>query len=197
VGWRVYFTVSYQGGMGTAKTITLNVNSTYFPLTKDLFNPSIYGTETFNETTHPLVTGQYGFGGWTYSAGIDLSGFKYLVVKLSSATSSGAVLRVFDENSYWTNPAEASFGSSKQAVINISTATKTNTTTKITSSQIYIVGIWSMGGSPIVISDAYVTNNTDYSKPTAVENVAYEYNEYEPVDVYTIMGVRIRSKVLR
>ncbi|HEY6914786.1 MAG TPA: glycoside hydrolase 43 family protein, partial [Paludibacter sp.] len=190
-------TVSYQGGMGAAKTITLNVNSTYFPLTKDLFNPSIYATGTFNEATHTLVTGQYGFGGWTYSAGIDLSGYKYLVMQLSSATSSGAVLRIFDENSYWSKPAETSFGSGKQAVINLTTATKSGTTTKITPSHIYIAGIWSMGGSPIVISDAYVTNNSDYSKPTAVENVTSGYNENEPVDVYTIMGVRVRSKVLR
>jgi beta-xylosidase len=189
--------VSYQGGMGAAKTLTLNVNSTYFPLTKDLFNPSIYGAGTFDETTHTLVTGQYGFGGWSYSAGIDLSGYKYLVVKLNSATSSGAVLRVFDENSYWSKPAETSFGSGKQAVINLATATKSGTTTQITPSHIYITGIWSMGGSPIAISDVYVTNNSDYSKPTAVENVTSGYAENEPVDVYTIMGVRVRSKVLR
>jgi Beta-xylosidase len=104
-------TVTYQGGMGDAKNLTLNVNSTYFPLTSDLFNPSIYATGTFNEATGTLITGQYGFGGWNYNAGIDLSGYKYLVAKIGSSTSSGASFRAFDENSYWSKPAQVDFGS--------------------------------------------------------------------------------------
>ena len=64
--------ISYQGGMDDAKTLILNVHSTYFPLTNNLFNPSIYATGTFDETTGTLVTGQWGFGGWSYNSGIDL-----------------------------------------------------------------------------------------------------------------------------
>ena len=164
-------TVTYQGGMGDAKSITLNVHSTYFPLTNILFNPSIYGTGTFDETTHTLVTGQYGFGGWSYSNGLDLSNYKYLVAKLGEVTSSGAVFRAFDENSYWTKATEASFDSNNQVVINLSNSVKAGTATKFTPSHVYIVGIWSVGGSPIVINDVYVTNNDDYSKPALTDPV--------------------------
>jgi hypothetical protein len=149
-------------------------------LTNDLLNPSIYATGTFNEITGTLITGQYGFGGWTYGNGVDLSKFKYLVAKLGSVTSSGAVFRVFDENSYWSKPAEVTFGSNKQVVINLANSYKTGTTTMLNPAHIYIAGIWSMGGSPIVISDVYVTNNSDYSKPTSVEKV---FNNFQQISL--------------
>jgi Beta-xylosidase len=164
-------TGTYQGGMGEAKTITFHVNSTYFPFTSDLFNPSIYATGTFDATTHTLVTGQYGFGGWNYSTGLNLSAYKYLVAKLGSATSNGASFRAYDESSYWSKPTQSDFGSNTQVVIDLANSTKTGTTTKFDPSHIYIVGIWSMGNSPIVISDVYATNNSDYSKPSATDPV--------------------------
>ena len=173
-------TVVYQGGMGDAKSISLTVNSTYFPLTSGLLNPSIYATGTFDEITGTLITGQYGFGGWTYGNGVDLSKFKYLVAKLGSVTSSGAVFRVFDENSYWSKPAEVTFGSNKQVVINLASSYKTGTTTMLNPAHIYIAGIWSMGGSPIVINDVYLTNNSDYSKPTSVEKV---FNNFQQISL--------------
>lgn len=164
-------TVTYQGGMGEAKSIILNVKSSYFPLTTDLFNPSIYGTGTFNETATTLVTGQYGFGGWNYSSGLDLSNYKYLVAKLSSVASNGASLRVFDESSYWSKAALADFGSAKQVVIDLSNSYKAGTTTLIDASHIYMVGFWSNGGSSIIINDVYVTNNSDYSKPLSTDPI--------------------------
>lgn len=164
-------TVTYQGGMGEAKSIMINIKSSYFPLTIDLFNPSIYGAGNFNETTASLITGQYGFGGWNYSSGLDLSNFRFLVAKLSSVASNGASFRVFDENNYWSKPAQSDFGSTKQVVIDLASAIKSGTTTKIDATHIYIIGFWSYGGTPIVINDVYVTNNSDFSKPLATDPV--------------------------
>lgn len=164
-------TVSYQGGVGTAKTLTLTIKSTYFPLTADLFNPSIYGTGTFNAATTILVTGQYGFGGWNYSSGVDLSAYRYLVAKLNSTTTSGASFRVYDESSYWSKPAITDFGSAKQAVIDLWSATKNGTTTALNPSHLYIIGFWSNGGTGIALNDVYVTNNSDFSKPAATDPV--------------------------
>jgi hypothetical protein len=62
---------------------------------------------------------------------------------------------------------------------------------------LYIVGLWSYGGGDIKISSVYVTNNSNYSPPTALEKVAVTFDENELVDVYSLMGVRIRSKVVR
>ncbi len=164
-------TVTYQGGMGEAKSIIIHVNSTYFPFTSDLLNPSIYGTGTFDPATRTLTTGQYGFGGWNYSTGLDLSNYKYLVAKLANTTSSGASLRIFDEGSYWSKAAMADFGSNKQVVIDLANSVKSGSTTNLDPSHIYIIGFWSMGNTPFEISDVYVTNNSDYSKPLATDPV--------------------------
>ena len=190
-------TASYKGELGEQKQVTLYVTSTSFPLTKDIFNPSIYATGTFNEATKTLRTGQYGFGGWSYSNGLNLSAYKYLVVKLASASTSGASLRIFDENNYWGGCATYDFGSKKQ--INVTLASMTKSGTKVDPSHLYIIGLWSTGSSDIVLSDVYVTNNADYSKPiVALEDVSYtQEDENEPVDVYSLTGVKLRSQIER
>jgi len=191
-------TASYKGALGEQKQVVFSVKSTSFPLTKTLFNPSIFATGNFYEKIKTLRTGQSGFGGWVYSNGIDLSGYKYLVFKLKSITYSSASLRLFDENNYWGGAAQYDFKSNKQVVVNLESMVRSGTTTKVNPSHLYIIGLWSDGSSDIVISDVYVTNNTDYSKMTGVEDVCDNLlDENEPVDVYSIMGVKIRRNVLR
>lgn len=188
----------YKGALGETKEIEFSVKSTSFPLIKGLFNPSINATGFFYEKIQTLRTGQWGFGGWVYNNGIDLSGYKYLVFKLKSVAYCGASLRLFDENNYWAGAAQYDFGSKKQVVVNLESMVRSGTTTKVDPSHLYIIGLWSDGSSDIAISDVYVTNSDDYTKPTAVEDVKDQLlDENEPVDVYSIMGVKIRSKVLR
>jgi hypothetical protein len=74
---------------------------------------------------------------------------------------------------------------------------RSGTSTKVDPSHLYIIGLWSTGGSDIVFSDVYVTNNTDYSKPTALEDVITHDSENEIVDVYNIMGMKIQSQIKR
>lgn len=189
--------ISYQDKLGNSKTKKLKVTVMTFPLTKELFNPSIYATGTFNETTRELITGQYGFGGWKYSAGLNLSGYTYLVAKLGADNLSSISFRIFDESSYWSKPSQYDFGSSRQVVVNLTNAYKSGTTTKLNPAHIYIVGFWSSGNSPVVIDQVYLSNSADYS-PTAINELSDKGNsDDEIVNVYTIMGVKIRSQIKR
>ena len=75
---------------------------------------------------------------------------------------------------------------------------KSGTTTKVDPSHLYIIGLWSDGSSEIKINEVYVTNNDDYTKMTGIEEVQDKVlDENEPVDVYSVMGIKIRSHVLR
>jgi len=191
-------TASYKGAFGIQKQVTLHVTSTSFPLTNELFNPSICSTGAFNETTKTLRTGLYGFGGWVYNNGVDLSAYKYLVVKVDSTNTSGASLRLFDENNYWTGCATYDFGTEKQINVDLASMYRSGTTTKVDPSHLCIIGTWSNGGSDIVFSDVYLTNNTDYSKLTALENVSNtQISGNDIVDVYNIMGMKIQSQIKR
>jgi hypothetical protein len=144
-----------------------------------------------------LVTGSYGFGGWSYSNGVNLSGYKYLVAKLGNTNASSVSFRLFDENSYWTTPAQYDFGSERMVVANLANMYKTGTTTKMDPNHIYIAGFWSSGDKPIVIENVYLTNNDNYL-PMAIKEISNkDIDENEPVEIYTVMGVKIKSHIKR
>lgn len=190
--------VTYQGEMGEPLTRHAHVISSTFPLTAELFNPSIYSTGTFDEWTKTLTTGQYGFGGWRYSAGVDLSGYKYLVVKLANPGTCGVSFRLFDTNNYWGGAANYDLVNKTQVAVPLANMFKTESSEKLDPSHIYIIGFWSYGSCPIQIDDVYLSNSDDYTKPTDVEDIFLEkYNPTQIVDVYSVTGVKLRSDVMR
>lgn len=151
-------TISYQSGE-IKKELTIAINSTTFPLTSSLFNPSIYAEGSFSEDTKTLVTGQWGFGGWTYSAGADLSDYKYVIAELGNDNTCSVSFRLFDAG-YWDGAAQYDFGSSRKVVVDLNNMYKqvNGNDIKIDPSKISIVGFWSSGGKPIIIKSVYLAN---------------------------------------
>ena len=169
-----------------------------FSLTEEWLNPSIWEKGTFDETTGKLVTGQYGFGGWQYPNGVDLSAYKYLVVELSQPQSAGASFRLFDTNNYWSCPSRTSFGSETKIVLDLHNlkAYKDDACTQfdydINPSHIYIAGFWTYGGTPIYIKDIFLSN--DGVNPTGVSHVALS-DEVVSREYYTLSGARIVTPI--
>ena len=186
--------ISYKAPLGEIQTRSLNIISTTFPLTAELFNPSIWETGSFDENTKTLITGKYGFGGWKYNNSVDLSGYKYMVVKLSELYPSVLTFRVFDENNYWSSPASFDMSNKKQLVIDLHNSFKPENV-KLDPTHIYIAGFWSYGGNKIKISDVYLTNSDEYEKPNDLDETDNVLNQ--EVDVYNIYGICIMKNVLR
>lgn len=148
---RTSLNVSYTSQAGMTCSIEIEVEViTPFPLTEEMFNPSIWETGSFDEQTRTLITGQYGFGGWQYAEGLDLSGFSRLIVRLGNNNDSAVSFRLFDKNNYWSDPAAYDFNSSREIVINLHDM-KDSGGNRIDPSHLYIVGFWSYGGKPIII----------------------------------------------
>ena len=144
-------TISYTSAKGVTKQLALTVNViTPFPLTATMFNPSIWEKGTFDEGTRTLVTGKYGFGGWEYANGLNLSAFKTLTIELGNDNQSSVSFRLFDKTSYWTDPATYDFGSSRKVVVDLQNM-KDKNGLRIDPSHLYIIGFWSTGDKPIVI----------------------------------------------
>ena len=144
-------TASYtsQAGVTCSKEVAVNVVSP-FSLTEAMFNPSIWETGSFDEDTHTLITGQYGFGGWQFSEGLDLSSYERLIVKRGNNNDCGVSFRLFDKDNYWTKPAMYDFHSSREVTVYLHDM-KDEDGKKIDPSHIYIAGFWSYGGKPIII----------------------------------------------
>lgn len=142
-------TVNYTSQQGS-RAISLEVHTTTFPLTEKGFDASIWETGTFDESTKTLVTGNYGFGGWQYSNGLDLSGYRQLVVEIGNDNDCSASFRLFDVNNYWSNPAVYDFGNSRRIMVDLNNMLNNNQE-KLDPSHLYIIGFWTVGGKPLVI----------------------------------------------
>lgn len=147
--------VSYTPQRGSSKTINLTVYATTFSLTNENFNPSIWEKGTFDENTKTLITGKYGFGGWQYSNGIDLSGYTQLIAEIGNDNDCSASFRLFDVNNYWSEPAVYDFGNSRRVVVDLINMHNKNQN-KLDPSHLYIIGFWTLGGKPLVIERVYL-----------------------------------------
>ncbi|MFW6326978.1 MAG: glycoside hydrolase 43 family protein, partial [Bacteroidota bacterium] len=188
----------YQDRVGNQKTIEFNATVSTFPLTNELFDPSIWENGTFDETTGELITGQYGFGGWQYDNGLDLSGYKFLVVRLKDVPGGGASFRIFDENNYWSSPFSFDVENETELVIDLNRMKKEvdGQMIAVDPSHIYILGFWSVGGSPIIIEEVFLSDSDEYD--TSVQELVFEkLNPDDVVEVYSVTGQLLRSDVKR
>lgn len=154
-------TAKYFSTGGESHEIKISVSSTTFPLTKEMFNPSIWEQGSFNEETRTLITGQWGFGGWWYNKGVDLSSYKYLIAELGNDNESSVSFRLFDENNYWSTPVLYDFGNSRRVVVDLHNMHKVvnGQQVKVNPSSIYIIGFWSSGNKPIIINNVFLSDS--------------------------------------
>ncbi len=147
-------TVSYSSEEGSASIeIPVEVKELDpFPLTSAGFNPSIWEQGSFDETTRTLITGKYGFGGWKYPDGLNLSSFSRIIVELGNDNDSAVSFRLFDKNDYWSKPATYDFGNSRKIVVDLHEM-RDETGAEISPEHLYIIGFWSYGNKPIIIND--------------------------------------------
>jgi beta-xylosidase len=191
-------TATYQDKLGNQQSVDFNVVVSTFPLSNEGFDPSIWESGSFDETAGELITGQYGFGGWQYDNGLDLSDYKFLVVKLKEVPGGDASFRIFDESSYWSSPFSFDVENETELVIDLNRMKKDvdGQLVAVDPSHVYIVGFWSTGGTPILIEDVFLSNSDEYD--TSVQEVVFE--ELKPddiVEVYSLRGQLLRSGVKR
>ena len=155
---------------------TIQIHTLYFPGTETALNPNIWETGSYDYETGCLITGQYGFGGWQFGRGLDLSQWKYLVIRLSSVPQSdGWSFRMFDENNYWTSCYQNDFHKATEIIVPLHNIYRTIdgkvSTRRIDPSHIYIAGFWSYGNTPLYIDRMYLTNRDDHQEETAIRTV--------------------------
>ena len=193
-------TFKYTDTNGKTLTTTVDIHvPEYFPLTNVGLNPSIYGNGFFDETTGKLQTGQYGFGGWKFASGLDLSAYDYLTVELQEAnTSWGLSFRLFDSDNYWSNPYSKTFDGKTSITINLNhldieyeDANKVKQYRTVDPSHIYIAGFWTMGDSPIYIKSIKLTKKATSGISQLDNN---EKDEIASVKYYTVDGHEVNAR---
>ncbi len=157
------------------------------------FNPTIWENGTFDPQTGVFVAGQYGFGGWEYTTPIDLSGYKYIVAELNEPEHNGLELRVFDTASYWEKSYEGKFDGSQILIAELDGMMKNlpSGIAPVNTSEVYRVGFWCYGNSPIHIKHVFATNNNPYENTAEIQ--AMESND---TTVYDLTGAKVAESLL-
>ena len=187
-------TVSYTDPMGNTLSENFSVRSTFFPFGAQFINTSLYAQGVYNEKNHAFKPGQYGQMGWEYANGADMSGYKYLVVKLKQKQTCDAHLNIFTTGSIWGKcHSTESFGTKLQIVVDLQNAKYTSDASKgepLETDDVRIVDFWGNGSGIIVVDKMYLTNRSDYSEedPTAIVGPVLEDNT--TVGVWSPSGIR-------
>ena len=179
-------TATYTGKNGQQYQTTFNVtvNARDFFSFKQSDVISIWDNCSYNESTRAFTMAAYGQIGWKYPEGIDISGYKYLVVKLQQEQNIGGEIRIFPVNNIWGAGEYIKALSGKMTVVKLSEVT-------FDLSKVYIIDFWSRGGT-IYVDDVYLTNNDDYSKQTT--GITTIQREIENDVVYNLQGVKVGSR---
>lgn len=186
-------TAKVKDAFGNSYATSFNVRSSFFPLSKNYVKVVWeQNGSSYDETTHTFVNGQYGQTGWTYSDGVDLSAYKYLVVKLKEPDNNSAKIFIYPQNNIWAkNNYEQAFDNRTQIVVPLHTMKSQQNGSDIDPSKIYIVALWSLGGKPITIDDIYVTNNNDYSPMTGISAPSVDSRASNSL-MFGLNGVRVQ-----
>lgn len=73
-------------------------------------------------------------------------------MELGNDNECGVSFRLFDKDNYWSKPAAYDFGQARSVVVDLQQM-KDADGNRVDPSHLYIVGFWSNGGKPIVISN--------------------------------------------
>ncbi len=172
---------------GATHSLSYDFISTPFPLKGGYFNPSIWETGSFDENISQVVTGQWGFAGWKYAEGLDMSDYNYLICETEWAESCGLSLRLFDIDNYWSDPAMTDFNGRTRVVVDLRNL-KSDKGRTLDPSHIYIAGFWTRGGQPFRIRSIFLSNDPQASVESAVSPSGH-------VNVYNMQGMMIRSDI--
>lgn len=139
-----------------------------FPLDAASIKTDIWEKGSYDETSHTFTTGQYGFAGWKYQEGVDLSEYKYIVLQFDEPVKDSgqysACFRLFDEDNYWAGCASYLLGGKKEVVVDLNDMKKDDGT-KVDPSHIYIAGFWTLGGAENSVSLANIFLSNDGKTP--------------------------------
>ncbi len=185
-------TLKFTDPLGGKCSATVKVESTMFPLVEGLFNPCIWENGWFNPDTHEVKVGTYGFAGWEYGAGINISDYKYCVAKLGGPDTDHLSFRIFDTESYWADCCMANFDKDGYASIKLSDFAS-DQGRKMNPAHVYRVGIWGFGNNSFILDKVYLTKSDDFHDSGI--GVIVTDDASSRVDVYTATGLLIRRNV--
>ena len=193
---------SYTDAFGHRVDTAFTAKSSYFPLDAMFITTDIAGKNTFTPSARYGIFkfSEEGQMGWVYPNGVDLTDFRYLVVKLYKKQTADAHLNIYTTNKI-TGACHSTekFGDSLQIVVNLDSAVYTSKSKRgkpLEKSKVQMITFTgSVANKPLYISEMFLSNDSQYA-PTGVVDLVGE----EPsgiTSVYSLSGQLVRRNVQR
>ncbi len=184
--------VSFKDKDGKTVTTDITVKIEMFPLTESGLNPSLSGSGTFNGKTLALTTGKDGLGGWKYTNGIDISDYKYLVVRLRLPSSAKPTLRIYNTSNAAGDYYEIAFQRQKEVVIELKDL-KTVGGKDLDLKKVQMIGFSSSGSATVYLSEIFFSNDGE-NPITGIDDMTFSttFTKGEGA-IYNIQGQRINA----
>lgn len=187
---------TYTDPTGQTLTATFTLRATYFPFSEEFIHTNLFGEGIYDEATRSFSPGQYGQMGWVYSSGIDMSGYKYLVLKLDKPQNVNASVNIYPESSIWTpNHSHSIDPNTTTIAIPLQEITYTSDGDlkgkPMDVSHVSIISLWAGAEGIIDVADMYLTNNDDYSSETTSISSVSPITVEEDEAVYNLQGIRM------
>ena len=190
-------TASYTDILGNALETSFTANGTYFPFGQEDVKV-LKGSGTYTEKNHIFVPNKNGRVGWSYDTPIDISEFKYLVIKLLTVTTStpnyGVIICPKTTLSVWH---ASDLTRNKITVIDLQSALYTSSQKKgqpLDLTNIASISLTSdgTGTGKVYVSEVYLTNEN----PVGIDEVEVT-PQAGKVNVYTLAGQLLQEGVSR
>ena len=160
----------------------------FFPKDNGKFNGSLYlngNGRSFSKYFVYSPVDDGAMGGWRYSKGVDMSGYKYLVLKMVQKQAVDNKLRLYDVDDCLCPCAEISLKGEKEMVIDLSELKKTDGS-PLDLSHIYMVGFKAVQNKMLYVSDMYLSLDGE-NPATGIESLVPEEITKDAA-VYDLMG---------
>lgn len=181
-------TVSYGGFQKE-----ISVKSNYFLLQSEAMNLTMFGANTFDNSSRILHLTQWGQAGWSFPNGVNLGEYKYLVFKFGSYNYPwGSNIRIKDGS---TESIEYKWEGKNELIIDLNNLV-TETGIKISPNHITAVRFWS-GGGDYIIDNVYLTNRSDASQEITGLEAPIVKSEDDIVDVFSVTGRLLKKQTRR
>jgi len=184
--------VNYTDFTGKEDTYTFKLSTRLFPFDEDNFK-QLSGTATIDYNKRTVTMKALSMAGWTYSSNLDLSGYKYLVVKLKEPQTCNAEVRLGTSSNVNALGYRDTINERTTIVIDLQNLKYSNNTKVLDPAKIRMVAFRAPKAGTIVIDDIFPSNDESYgSFITGIVDIEKKKN-IENEDVYDILGRRISN----
>ena len=196
---------SFTDAFGNCVDTAFTAKSSYFPFDTQFITTNIVGQGTYSTNSRYSIFkfSEEGQMGWVYPDAIDMSGFRFLVVKLYRPQTADVHLNIYTSAKltgacYSTEK----FGDETLIVVDLDSARYTSRVSKgqpLNKSKVRIVSFTgSIANKPFYISEMFLSNDPQYGPTTGVIDLASEEPTAErPLKVYSLSGQLVRSALDR